>query len=441
MDKSLDILSDAKVACQQADISNIDVKNELAAIIIQASYVNHLKGDNEVALSLLNELDPDGFSDPALKLILNNNIVSLSSSTFDPIVASRKIVSNGNFNTVKERLLQEQEKILRTNLLVLDGFANKDIRKQALKLFNQFPSVISPGALGSLNKVGALNDDDLLWVKTKQISKYFKKNSTIFPGFALAQLQISSLNFDGAAKTLERVIEISDKNIVYQPGFVGLLVTIYEKLNRHQSIVKLFENVYKYLLENESLTNREILLKIIGFKFLSSNNEEQNKIAKEIFSKLDSSDILIKLAVAITNNQNIDAADFASVHPISLLTANVDVESLENEGVQLLVKKRKATDIGSHKTKKHKTKKGKLPKNYDPNRQPDPERWLPLRERSTWKPKKGKKHALNDTQGAVGEGITDSTGIIHSGSGAGSKQPVTQSKKSVKGKKKKKGKK
>jgi signal recognition particle subunit SRP72 len=35
--------------------------------------------------------------------------------------------------------------------------------------------------------------------------------------------------------------------------------------------------------------------------------------------------------------------------------------------------------------KKKKKKKKRLPKNYDPNVPPDPERWLPKRERSTYR--------------------------------------------------------
>ncbi|XP_023593153.1 signal recognition particle subunit SRP72 [Trichechus manatus latirostris] len=54
--------------------------------------------------------------------------------------------------------------------------------------------------------------------------------------------------------------------------------------------------------------------------------------------------------------------------------------------------------------KKKKKKKGKLPKNYDPKVTPDPERWLPMRERSYYRGrKKGKKKDQigKGTQGAT----------------------------------------
>lgn len=55
---------------------------------------------------------------------------------------------------------------------------------------------------------------------------------------------------------------------------------------------------------------------------------------------------------------------------------------------------------------RHKRKrKAKLPKNLDPNAPPDPERWLPKWERSTYKKRKDKRQREKDvgrgTQGAV----------------------------------------
>ena len=44
-----------------------------------------------------------------------------------------------------------------------------------------------------------------------------------------------------------------------------------------------------------------------------------------------------------------------------------------------------------------------MPKNFVDGQTPDPERWLPLRDRSSYKPKnkKGKKKVADSTQGGV----------------------------------------
>lgn len=66
----------------------------------------------------------------------------------------------------------------------------------------------------------------------------------------------------------------------------------------------------------------------------------------------------------------------------------------------------------------------RLPKKYDPSSKPDPERWLPLRERSYYRGKRGKRGkqvaVSKGTQGAVGSDqsatttITTSTGAQRS---------------------------
>jgi signal recognition particle subunit SRP72 len=53
------------------------------------------------------------------------------------------------------------------------------------------------------------------------------------------------------------------------------------------------------------------------------------------------------------------------------------------------------------KKRKH---KGKLPKNYDPNIQPDMERWLPKHERSGFRKKRDRRNRdiiMKGTQGAI----------------------------------------
>jgi|SRR6185312_16184713 len=57
-------------------------------------------------------------------------------------------------------------------------------------------------------------------------------------------------------------------------------------------------------------------------------------------------------------------------------------------------------DVSKTTTKKKHKRKPLLPKNYDPNTPPDPERWLPKRERSTYRGKR-KKQLNKGSQGAA----------------------------------------
>jgi len=97
------------------------------------------------------------------------------------------------------------------------------------------------------------------------------------------------------------------------------------------------------------------------------------------------------------------------------LVADVDVTELENAGVPQSqasiaanaaviagARKRASKDQQNARAKKR-IRKSRLPKDYDPNKKPDPERWLPLRDRSSYRPKgrKGRQRAAERTQGGI----------------------------------------
>ena len=90
------------------------------------------------------------------------------------------------------------------------------------------------------------------------------------------------------------------------------------------------------------------------------------------------------------------------------MIGNVDVDALLQAGVaaapkSVAARKRPASDADASEKATKKRRKRKLPKNYEEGKTPDPERWLPLRDRSSYRPKgrKGKKKAGESTQGGV----------------------------------------
>lgn len=60
-------------------------------------------------------------------------------------------------------------------------------------------------------------------------------------------------------------------------------------------------------------------------------------------------------------------------------------------------------DFVKKRVRKHKKSKGKLPKNYDPNIPPDPERWLPKYERTGYRKKRDRraKDVIKGSQGTA----------------------------------------
>lgn len=70
----------------------------------------------------------------------------------------------------------------------------------------------------------------------------------------------------------------------------------------------------------------------------------------------------------------------------------------------------KKDDIAKKAKKKRKIR---LPKRYDPKVKPDPERWLPKRERSTYRPKKQQRDRRNrDARPDVGKGTQGTSAAL-----------------------------
>lgn len=95
------------------------------------------------------------------------------------------------------------------------------------------------------------------------------------------------------------------------------------------------------------------------------------------------------------------SSDLEKLTPTSRLVSSIDAAALEEAGIPslsipatVIASKKRAADAESDKKDqppiKRKIQKSKKPKDFKENKKIDPERWLPLRDRSTYQPK-GKK--------------------------------------------------
>jgi signal recognition particle subunit SRP72 len=132
--------------------------------------------------------------------------------------------------------------------------------------------------------------------------------------------------------------------------------------------------------------------------------------------------------------------ELGKMTPISNLIKGVDIAALEKAGIpqssnalaiaQQISSRKRPADGAQSKPKR--LRKSRLPKDYEPGKTPDPERWLPLRDRSNYRPKgkkKGRKDASDRTQGGVVAddiGVKDTTtknpGTVIGGGGANKKK-------------------
>lgn len=118
-----------------------------------------------------------------------------------------------------------------------------------------------------------------------------------------------------------------------------------------------------------------------------------------------------------------------SIGPLENVLDSVEVESIVSSNWFLAAKYKKTAKGDDEPSKKSKKKKKRrkrpLPKNYDPNVTPDPERWLPRWQRSTARVKKDKRKDTvgRGTQGAAVDASIESTSYAKPAQKASSSPP------------------
>lgn len=225
---------------------------------------------------------------------------------------------------------------------------------------------------------------------------------------------------------LEQSRSTSDLDVRYAPGLVGTLVSLYTARSQTSHVRTELAKTSRYwrhrskeLQSPAGLPSRRALghfYKSAGTVLLDSPDPEDLQLAKDIFTDLTSlepedryASAGLIAALASTAPSSIQDSQLAQLTPVERLVTSIDVSALENAGVA----KPATTATPVNNLKRHvesappikakKIRSGRLPKDYDPSKTADPERWLPMRDRSYYRPKgkKGKQKQAMLMQGGV----------------------------------------
>lgn len=225
-------------------------------------------------------------------------------------------------------------------------------------------------------------------------------------GAALAALQsfLARLDKLDESSTTERVR--------FSPGLVALVVCLLRVDGQESAAKTELLNAIKYWNDRPAAPAVS-LLREAGIEVLRSSNPSDLRLAGSAFEKLFEEHRGSHIAAAgmvaslATINPEKVQHHVAELPSVQELVPGIDIDSLVQAGVVALprsgaVKRRADAGDGADKASKRRRKR-KLPKNYEEGKTPDPERWLPLRDRSTYRPKgkKGKKKAAESTQGGM----------------------------------------
>lgn len=233
-------------------------------------------------------------------------------------------------------------------------------------------------------------------------------------------------NTTSAITTLERTLQLldesiseQDKAVRFNPGLLSILVSLYKLEGRKVQIRSELAKAATYW-QSQSAEPPASLLRAAGASLLHSSDRSDLAKAGDLFKSLYQKDSTDQFAVAgyVASQATLDyskvESQVDSLPSVADLISGVNVASLENAGISpssaanaaaaaAMAGARKRSAKGKEDRATKRVRKDRLPKDYDPSKTPDPERWLPLRDRSSYRPKgrKGKQRAAERTQGGV----------------------------------------
>jgi len=328
-----------------------------------------------------------------------------------------------------EKLFEHQARILQRNRYTIDLQSQKfsGVARSTAAIILDSPSpTISPfiNSLSVLNAAGHSNGQTGKASLKQILPRLEKRPNDVGLILTIIQLYILTNNsgpainlLDAFFKRLEESDVPTNLDVRFAPGLVALAVSLYRLSGRKASIrTELRKSASYWRKKSDSSSNS--LLRAAATSLLDSSNPEDVTAAGEIFTDLRKQDQTDRVSIAgfvasyATTDYGKVSPDLDKLTPISRLISGINAADLEEAGIPALPtsapsvasKKRVAEGDENEKlAKKRKIPNGKMPKNFEEGKKLDPERWLPLRDRSTYRPKgkKGKKKALDMTQGGV----------------------------------------
>lgn len=383
-------------------------------------------------------------SDVSTKRIAQNNQIAASGDA-NPYVSQKLLQDLGALQKA-DKLFQYQADSLQQSDLALDLMVNKP--SVVLRSTGRSLAGNQPTTSAHINKLSVLNvaaqaQSELGKMGLKQILPLIRKRPldiglvmTLIHLYLLTNNKGSAVTVMGSLlKRLEDSTAATDQDVRFAPGLVAAAISLYSVDGRKAQVKSELAKAARYWRYKAKPPPG--LLKASGQSLLEFGDEKDQLEAQEIFDKLYEQDPMDQLVIAgfvaahssEPSGCKMQAEKLTSV---DRLIAGIDVASLEAAGVpqepgsSILNASQKRALYEKPKPAKKRVRKSRLPKNYDPSKTPDPERWLPMKDRSTYKPpkgKKGKQKAPALTQGGISEKDSEkqdrpaSAGVIQAVSG------------------------
>jgi signal recognition particle subunit SRP72 len=396
---------------------------------VQQLYVLLRQGKSEEAESVLKEISVEDIPELSTKKIAQHNITLVQDTAANPY-ALYKALHQTPDSTDNDKLFDYQNNVMMGNSHAADLLVQKydGIIRSASKVLSKSacPSLDARTNLLSVYSAAAHAQGQTGPKALKAILPVLERRpKDIGLVLTVVQLYVNAGNTTSAINTLEKLLQNldesiaeQDKDIRFSPGLLTVLVSLY-KLEGRQGQIR--SELAKAANHWRNRAEAPVpLLRAAAASLLHSSDHTDLTLSGELFKDLYQNNNGDQFAVAgyVASQATLDyskvESQLQSLPAVEDLTADVDIATLEQAGIApssataaaaaaAIAGARKRTAAESQARATKRVRKSRLPKDYDPSKTPDPERWLPLRDRSTYRPKgrKGKQRAAERMQGGV----------------------------------------
>ncbi|XP_015603378.1 signal recognition particle subunit SRP72 [Cephus cinctus] len=397
-------------ALEEDGVTEEEIEDEVGIIKVQLGYCLQIQGREKEAQTLYAAALKAKPDDIALVAVASNNLVTLNKdqNVFD----SKKRMKSATHEGLEHKLTSRQRRSIAYNQCLLAMYTNQGEHCQQLcnKLASQHPELTADV---TLVKAVQLSKEGKAKEAAKLLSAHAVGDKQLPLKLACVQLLLSQDERKEAVKILENLNE-RERSL---PGIVSALVTLLlADNNRDKASAVLKEAVNYYKKNKENTGNLGTLWRQAADFHLRGGEVSAAAASLEELLAASPTDTktLAQLVIAYAQFDPARAQLLSKrLPPLHHLAETTDVDALESSNwvIGTKVVKRKVepspgkpiADLTQKKNKKRK-RKGQLPKNYDPNVPPDPERWLPRHERSGFRKKRDRRNrdaAMKGTQGAA----------------------------------------
>lgn len=441
-DKAEKVLVQAEKAArkflEEDEAGEDEILEETGIIRVQLGFVMQKQGRDKEAQTIYNQVLKNKPSDIGLVAVANNNLLTINKD--QNIFDSKKRIKAATVEGLELKLTSAQRgAIARNNALLAMFTAQVDLCKE---LVSSLDSTTIPDKdliiAGALSKAGKHSEA----VSTLMASPKVDPVTLLTCG----QILLTAGQVDQATTTLAKI----SPDMLYRVGVLSTLVTLYLAKDNRQAAAELLKSAVEWNKKSGSAKSGVASMATVWRKTAEFHLKSgEARVAAESLEELQKLEpglsTLAQLVLAYARFDLTKALAVSKKLP-AFTSGSVDVDTLESGSWAMGAKQFKKTPRpGGEKTpktgtddtmlvnkKKKQKKKKRLPKNYNPKADPDPERWLPKRERTGLKympgyrkPRKDKRKAEKFT-GAQGTDQGKSETYDYSNKIAGAKEAANK---------------